>query len=236
MWNSSQVMYVLTGRDLSEYTGYRISWLSPNDTFVCMFHPFPMWKESFRLWKVFCVWKCQIPLCRVASFPSVASPVYPKMALLPNDYYHLVTCPEVVTISDNQCSRVGVAKLLLLFIPDRQICKRLQSCSTRCRFIAFTFTFPIINPGRKADCGWRQKSAKIRFWEKTLETKTESFRRPKVNENLDFAGVPRGQGTGWQWWSRSVTRVGLTPIFKRWSTGCPILLGQMRIWQNWLGT
>ena len=25
------------------------------------------------------------------------------MALLPNDYYHLVTCPEVVTISDNQC-------------------------------------------------------------------------------------------------------------------------------------
>ena len=34
---------------------------------------------------------------------SVALPVYPKMALLPNDYYDLVTCPEVVTISDNQC-------------------------------------------------------------------------------------------------------------------------------------
>ena len=85
------------------HTGYRILWLSPNDTFVCIFHQFPTWKESFRLWKVFCVWKCQIPLCRVASFPSVALPVYPKIALLPNDYYDLVTCPEVVTISDNQC-------------------------------------------------------------------------------------------------------------------------------------
>ena len=76
-----------------------VHWLSDtNDTFVGMFHQFPTWKESFRLWK------CQIPLCRVASFPSVTSPVCPKMALLPNDYYHLVTCPKVVTISDNQCT------------------------------------------------------------------------------------------------------------------------------------
>ena len=45
----------------------------------------------------------QIPLCHVTSFPSVVFPVYPKMALLPKDYYHLVT-PEVVTISDKQCS------------------------------------------------------------------------------------------------------------------------------------
>ena len=43
------------------------------DTFV---HQFPTWKESVRLWKVFCVWKCQIPLscrqfplCRIASLP-----------------------------------------------------------------------------------------------------------------------------------------------------------------------
>ena len=27
------------------YTGYQILWLSPNDTFVCMFHQFPTWKE-----------------------------------------------------------------------------------------------------------------------------------------------------------------------------------------------
>ena len=87
---------------LDSYTTLVI-WLSPNDTFVCMFRKFPTWKDSFRLWKVFCVWKCQIPLCRVASFPSVAMPVYPIMALLPNDYNHLVTCPEVVSISDNQC-------------------------------------------------------------------------------------------------------------------------------------
>ena len=87
------------------YTGYRILWLSPNDTFVRMFHSVSNVKrESFRLWKVFCVWKWQIPLCLVASFPSIALPVYPKMALLPNEYYILVTCPEVVTISDNQCS------------------------------------------------------------------------------------------------------------------------------------
>ena len=26
------------------------------------------------------------------------------MAVLPNDYYILVTCPEIVTISDNQCN------------------------------------------------------------------------------------------------------------------------------------
>ena len=61
-------------------------------------------EKSFWLWKVFCVWKCQVPLCRVASFPSVASPVYQKISLLPNDYYHLVTCLLVVTISDNQCT------------------------------------------------------------------------------------------------------------------------------------
>ena len=30
------------------YTGYRMLWLSPNDTFVCMFHQFPTWKERAR--------------------------------------------------------------------------------------------------------------------------------------------------------------------------------------------
>ena len=54
--------------------------------------------------KVVLCMKMPYSLCRVASFPSVASPVYPKIALLPNDYYHLVTCTEVVTISDNQCA------------------------------------------------------------------------------------------------------------------------------------
>ena len=30
----------------------------------------------------------------------------PLSALLPNDYYHIVTCPEVVTISDKKCNNV----------------------------------------------------------------------------------------------------------------------------------
>ena len=33
---------------LTHYTNYRILWLSPNDTFVCMFHQFPTRKERAR--------------------------------------------------------------------------------------------------------------------------------------------------------------------------------------------
>ena len=38
---------------------------------------------------------------------SVASPVYPKMPLLPHDYLHLVNCHEVVIISDILCTKVA---------------------------------------------------------------------------------------------------------------------------------
>ena len=32
----------------TEYSAYRILWLSPNYTFVCMLHQFPTWKERVR--------------------------------------------------------------------------------------------------------------------------------------------------------------------------------------------